>query len=106
MDNLTSLISSEIKRQFKSVRQFALYTGISQATISSALKNGVGFTNFETVIKICKALNICDYKIQLSFSELSIIDTVLNKLTSMDSLGKEKVTDVLEYCANKQLTNC
>ena len=106
MDNLTCLICSEIKNQFKSIRQFALFTGISQATMSSALKNGVGFSNFETVKTICKDLNICDDRIQLTISELSIIDTVLNKLTSIDSTGKEKVKDLLEYCVNKQLTNC
>ena len=58
MDELTLLIKQEIKKQYRSVRQFALHVGIAQTTVVSALKNGVSGTGFATVMKICKALNI------------------------------------------------
>jgi len=106
MDNLTCLINTEIKKQYKSIRQFALFTGISQATISSALKNGIRYTNFGTVLKICKTLGICDEKIQLSVSDLNTLDNILSKLPFLDAAGRENVVSILEYCANKQLTNC
>ena len=66
MDELTLLIKQEIKKQFRSVRQFAFSVGIAQTTVVSALKNGVSGTGFSTVMKICKALDIqvFDYSIQ------------------------------------------
>ena len=37
MDELTLLIKQEIKKQFRSVRQFAFSVGIAQTTVVSAL---------------------------------------------------------------------
>lgn len=106
MDNLTYRINQEIKRQFKSIRKFSLYVGIPQATISSALKNGVGYTNFETVLKMCEALGICDRKIQLSIADLNTIDNILSKFPSLDETGRRNVESILEYCVNRQMKNC
>ena len=58
MDVLTDLISTEIKRQYKSVRKFSQAIDIPQTTLASAIKNGVSGTAYETIVKICKALNI------------------------------------------------
>ncbi len=56
MDQLTALIKQEIRKQFKSVRKFTAYLGLPYTTVSSALRNGIGGTSYETVMKICRAL--------------------------------------------------
>jgi len=58
MDELTKLIKTEIKRQFRSVRQFSMYIGVPQSTIVTALQKGIGGTSFETIMQICKVLDI------------------------------------------------
>ena len=87
MDELTLLIKQEIKKQFRSVRQFAFSVGIAQTTVVSALKNGVSGTGFSTVMKICKALDIqvFDYSIPLVINDNALdklaehtVQTVLN----------------------------
>ena len=58
MDELTKLIKTEIKKQFRSVRQFSMYIGVPQSTIVTALQKGIGGTSFETIMQICKVLDI------------------------------------------------
>ena len=58
MHNLTTIVREEIARQYRSVRQFAFAVGVPLSTINSALHNGVGGSSFDTVMKICNALNI------------------------------------------------
>lgn len=58
MDELTKLIKKEIKRQFRSVRQFSMYIGVPQSTIVTALQKGIGGTSFETIMRICEVLDI------------------------------------------------
>ena len=58
MDNITQLIRTEIKRQYKSVRKFSVKSGIPYSTLSNALSKGVGGTSYETVTKICNLLNL------------------------------------------------
>jgi len=61
MDNikqLTELINSEIKKQYRSDRQFAQVMGMPPTTLSSILKNGVKGTAYKTVMDICMALGI------------------------------------------------
>ncbi len=58
MDELTQLIKTEIKRQFRSVRQFSMYIGVPQSTIVTALQKGIGGTSFETIMRICEVLDI------------------------------------------------
>lgn len=58
MDKMTKLIKSEIKKQYKSVRQFSEKSGIPYSTLSNALSKGIGGTSYETVTKICKLLRL------------------------------------------------
>ena len=58
MDELTALVRQEIKKQYRSVRQFAFHIGIPLSTIVTSLNNGMKGTSFETVVAICKALDI------------------------------------------------
>ena len=58
MDELTMTVKSEIKRQYKSVRQFAAAIDIPQSTIISGLRKGIGGMAFDTVLKMCSALGV------------------------------------------------
>ena len=58
MDELTKLIKAEIKKQFRSVRQFSMYIGVPQSTIVTALQKGIGGTSFETIMHVCDVLDI------------------------------------------------
>lgn len=107
MDILTETIKTEMKRQFKTVRSFSQQIGIPQTTISSILKNGVGGTGYDTIVKICKTLNIqlvnYDFPIHIDDNCLKIID-IYNKL---DERGKHTVRAILKVerdrCKNEML---
>lgn len=58
MNELTDLIRSEIKRQYKSVLKFSEASGIPYSTLSNALSKGIGGTSYDTVIKVCNLLNL------------------------------------------------
>ena len=95
MDTLTQLISNEIKKQYKSVRQFAAVINIPQTTLASTLKNGVSGSAYETVIKICNALNIKlvnhEYPIALDEETLKALDIY----TRLSEKGRHTVNTVL-----------
>ncbi len=58
MDVLTNLIKSEIKRQYKSVRNFSAISDIPYSTLANSLSKGVGLTSYETVSRIMTTLGI------------------------------------------------
>ena len=58
LDSITQLIKAEIKKQYKSVRQFSEKSGIPYSTLSNALSKGIGGTSYDTVVKICNLLNL------------------------------------------------
>jgi len=93
MDELTLLIKSEIKRQFKSVRRFSAEVNIPQSTIISALRKGISGTAFDSVIKICNALDI-----KLSVNNGVFMDKekseLLNAFSQLDEIGKHTVKTV------------
>lgn len=95
MDALTQLISDEIKKQYKSVRQFASVVNIPQTTLASTLKNGVKGTAYETVVKICNSLNIKlvnhEYPILLDEETLKALDIY----SRLDEKGRHTVNTIL-----------
>lgn len=96
MDVLTSMIMTEIKRQYKSVRRFSQVIDIPQTTLASALKNGVSGTAYETVVKICNKLDIqlvnYQFPIRVDENALKMLD-IYNKL---DDKGKHAVHMLLK----------
>ena len=95
MDVLTDIIKKEIKKQYKSVRNFSNEIGIAQTTLASALKNGISGTAYETVIKICNKLDIklvnYQFPVQVDNNALKMLD-IYSKL---DEKGKHAVHTVL-----------
>lgn len=96
MDELTKLIKKEIKRQFRSVRQFSMYIGVPQSTIVTALQKGIGGTSFETIMKICDVLDI---KLVAGDSPVFLDGenrTLLERYSRLDAEGKKAVRAVTE----------
>ena len=101
MDELTMTIKSEIKRKYKSVRQFAAAIDVPQSTIISALRKGMGGTAFDTVVKICSALGI-----KLSMNSGIFMDKekseLLDYFGELDDRGRYTVKAV----CNVELLRC
>ena len=108
MDSITKLIKSEIKRQYKSVRQFSEKSGIPYSTLSNALSKGIGGTSYDTVIKICQLLNLK----QAYDADLTIFNDqfyeICTMLAALDDRGVHTVKTILsvEYnrCTNGNTT--
>lgn len=106
MDSITILIRDEIKRQYKSVKKFSEVSGIPYSTLSNALTKGVGGTSYDTVIKICKLLNLK----QVYDADLTIFNDqfyeICSMLSKLDVKGVHAVKSILtlEYnrCANAE----
>lgn len=94
MDELTKLIKAEIKKQFRSVRQFSMYIGVPQSTIVTALQKGIGGTSFETIMQICKVLDIKP----VAGQNLLFLDgekrELLERFSRLDDEGKKAVRAV------------
>ena len=94
MNDITKLIRSEIKRQYKNVRQFSKHSGIPYSTLSNALTKGIGGTSYETVCKIFEMLDL---------KSLHTADAVLNRdvydmcrmMTALDEHAVHAVRHVL-----------
>ncbi len=58
MDDLTKLIKTEIKRQYKSVKNFSEVSGIAYSTLANAINKGFGLSAYHTVTKIMNILHL------------------------------------------------
>ena len=105
MDVLTKMISDEIKKQYKSVRKFSQTINIPQTTLASALKNGVSGTAYETIIKICKALDIqlVNYQFPLHVDENAL--KLLDIYNNLDDKGRHAVHTVLKMEYERNIAN-
>ncbi|HEY5585672.1 MAG TPA: helix-turn-helix transcriptional regulator [Ruminiclostridium sp.] len=56
--NREDKITLLIKEKYKSVREFSNVSGIPNSTIVSMLKKGLGGTSVDTVLLVCKFLNV------------------------------------------------
>lgn len=95
MDHITQLIKAEIKKQYKSVRQFSQKSGIPYSTLSNALSKGIGGTSYETVIKICNLLHLK----QAYDADLTVFNEhcyeIYRMLTSLDEPAVHALRTVL-----------
>lgn len=95
MDSITNLIKAEIKRQYKSVRQFSEKSGIPYSTLSNCLSKGIGGTAYDTVIKICNLLNlkhIYDADLTLFNEQFYDICHMFTKSTKRHGIIKQKAS--------------
>ena len=101
LDSITLLIRDEIKRQYKSVKKFSDVSGIPYSTLSNALAKGIGGTSYDTVLKICKLLNLK----QVYDADLTIFNDrfyeICSMLSELDEQGVHTVKTVLTIEHNR-----
>ena len=101
LDSITLLIRDEIKRQYKSVKKFSDASGIPYSTLSNALAKGIGGTSYDTVLKICKLLNLK----QVYDADLTIFNDrfyeICAMLSELDEQGVHTVKTVLTIEHNR-----
>ena len=101
MDSITELIKSEVKKQYKSVRKFSEKSGIPYSTLYNAFSKGIGGTSYDTVLKICKMLNLK----QVYDADLTIFNDkffeVCSMLSELDEQGVHTVKTVLTVEYNR-----
>ena len=102
MDSITQLIKTEIKKQYKSVRQFSEKSGIPYSTLSNALSKGIGGTSYETVVKICTMLNIK----QAYDTDLTAFDEHCYEICSMLSALDEHAVHTLKTISRVEYERC
>lgn len=101
MDSITNLIKTEIKKQYKSVRQFSEKSGIPYSTLSNCLSKGIGGTSYDTVIKICNLLNLKQiYDADLTMFNDQFYD-ICHMLSELDEQGVHTVKTVLSIEHNR-----
>jgi hypothetical protein len=86
MNDLSAMIRDEIKKQYKSVRQFSIASGIPQTTLISAVNNGISGTAYETVVKICSLLHI---ELVNYDTHIVMTDDVINMINMFNSLDEK-----------------
>ena len=102
MDNITQLIRTEIKRQYKSVRKFSEKSGIPYSTLSNALSKGIGGTSYETVIKICNLLNLK----QAYDADLTVFNEHCYEICTMLAALDEQAVHTLKTILNVEYERC
>ena len=96
MDELTQLIKKEIKRQYRSVRQFSMAIGVPQSTIVTALQKGIGGTSFSTIMTICKVLGIKPVLGEQGMFLDRESRTLLERYVLLDDRGRQTVRALTE----------
>ncbi|NLU23198.1 MAG: hypothetical protein GXW99_00475 [Clostridiales bacterium] len=96
MDDLTRLVQEEIKRQYKSVRQFSFAVDIPLSTINSALHNGIGGSSFDTVLQICHALGIKAFQVENPFYLTDDMQQILSQYVELDDYGRHTISSVIQ----------
>ncbi len=96
MDKITELIKDEIKRQYKSLKQFSDVSGIPYSTLSNALSRGVGTMSYDSVVKICNILGLK----QAYDTDLTIFNEQFKEICAMledlDEQGVHTVKTILQ----------
>ena len=96
VNDLCEKIKEEIKKQYKSVRQFSIVSGIPQTTVVSAIKNGIAGTAYETVLKMCNLLHI---ELVNYDTHIVMTDDVINMINMFNALDEKGEHAVMAFMA-------
>ena len=102
MANITELVKNEIRRQYKSVRQFSEKSGIPYSTLSNALSKGIGGTAYDTVMKICGMLNLK----QAYDTDLTVFDKESYEICTMLAALDEHAIRTLKTILSIEYERC
>lgn len=93
MDLYKDLIRKRIKEKYKTIENFAQSVGIPRTTVNFILKNGVGSSNYNMVIKIFDALDISHLN-NIPVINDKQLTSLIEKYSVLDDLGKHTVCSV------------
>ncbi len=102
MDSITNLIKSEIKRQYKSLRQFSEKSGIPYSTLSNALAKGVGGTSYDTVNKIMEHLKLKP----VHGGDVEVFNPELYEIYKMLSLLDDRAVQAVKTILHMEYDRC
>ena len=88
-------LRSLMAKKSGSVNKFASECGVPYSTIATVFRRGVDKTNINTIIKICKALNISAD--ELSNGRITYLSDVTYPLIEFDKLSPDNQTRLLAY---------
>lgn len=95
------ILKSEILKQYRSVRQFALEMSIPYSTLVTALERGIDGMAYGTVIRMCDKLNLNP----VDFSPLDDNSTLASQLIEnrvmqyymqLNQIGKDKILEIMD----------
>lgn len=96
-----AILKTEILKQYKSVRQFAIEMEIPYSTLVTALDRGIEGMAYGTVIRMCDKLNLNP----VDFSPLNqksllggkiMENRVMQYYVRLNKVGRKKVLDLME----------
>ncbi len=96
-----AILKTEILKQYKSVRQFAIEMEIPYSTLVTALDRGIEGMAYGTVIRMCDKLNLNP----VDFSPLNqksllggkiMENRVMQYYVKLNKVGRKKVLDLME----------
>ena len=95
------VLKSEIMRQYRSVRAFALNMGIPYSTLVTALERGIEGMAYGTVISMCDklGLNPVDFsplESDVSLGAQFLENRVMQSYLKLNEEGRAKVLDLME----------
>lgn len=89
--NREEFLRSLIESKYKSVKAFSEVINIPYTTIRSILERGVGRAGVDTIISICKGLNISPEQLTEDFKTNEAVANTLSTMYSLDPPRQEKV---------------
>lgn len=103
MDGKAAFIKEQIKKQYKSVRQFAMAVNMPYSTIAAALDKGdkgIDAMAYATVISICEHLDIDPigfFPRQMKTEELTAQEKrLLSYFADLNTCGQSRVVEYME----------
>lgn len=95
------ILKTEILRQYKSVRQFAIEMQIPYSTLVTALDRGIEGMAYGTVIRICDklSLNPVDFSSLEKGEDLGqklLENRVMQYYVQMNKKGRKKILEAME----------
>ena len=91
------IIRNLIKEKGMSIKAFAESIAIPYTTLHSMLERGIGKASFDSVISVCKALNITAEELEKTSESLSdLFPNILAAHINQDLTDDEKL-EIIEY---------
>ena len=98
--NRAEVLKTEILRQYKSVRQFAMEMKIPYSTLVTALDRGIEGMAYGTVITMCDRLNLNPVDFTpledgMNLGDRIVENRVMQEYIKLNKVGHKKVLDLM-----------